>query len=94
MTGVTTLISDDRDTDPESAAVRHEARERLHAAFQKLQTRERKIIVLLYVHGLTLREIGTIVGVTESRVCQIHAQVTKKLREQLDPYEQLFKEVA
>ena len=50
--------------------------------------------MLLYVHGLTLREIGGIIGVTESRVCQIHAEITKKLRAQLEPYEQLFSEVA
>lgn len=88
------LVSDDRDTDPESAAMRHEAAERLKAAVQRLSPRDRKIIMLLYVHGLTLREIGSIIGVTESRICQIHAQVTRKLREQLNPYEQLFREVA
>ncbi len=91
---IDTLVSGDRDADPESAAVRHEATKRLHAALQRLTERDRKIILLMYVHGLTLREIGAIVGVTESRVCQIHAQVTRKLREQLDPYEQLFSEVA
>ena len=94
MERIDTLVSDDREADPEDSAVRHEATMRLHAALQRLAPRDRKIIVLLYVHGLTLREIGAIVGVTESRVCQIHAQVTKRLREQLDPYEQLFSEVA
>jgi RNA polymerase sigma factor FliA len=91
---IDTLVSEDRDTDPEGCAIRDEAKARFRAAFQRLPERERKIAVLLYVHGLTLREIGAIVGVTESRVCQIHAQITKKLRAQLEPYEQLFSEVA
>jgi RNA polymerase sigma factor for flagellar operon FliA len=91
---IDTLVNEDRDTDPEQAAMRQEAKARFRAAFERLSLRDRKIAVLLYVHGLTLREIGTIVGVTESRVCQIHAQITKKLREQLDADEQLFSEVA
>ncbi len=91
---IDTLVSDDANSDPEACAIRDEAKAHFRAAFQRLPVRERKIAVLLYVHGLTLREIGVIVGVTESRVCQIHAQITKKLRAQLEPYEQLFSEVA
>ncbi|HEY6397895.1 MAG TPA: FliA/WhiG family RNA polymerase sigma factor [Solirubrobacteraceae bacterium] len=91
---IDTLVSNDPNTDPEACAMRDEAKAHFRAAFQRLPVRERKIAVLLYVHGLTLREIGAIVGVTESRVCQIHAQITKKLRAQLEPYQQLFSEVA
>jgi RNA polymerase sigma factor FliA len=46
--------------------------------------------VLLYVYNLTLREIGEILGVTESRVCQLHSQILKNLRRQLEADEQLF----
>ena len=46
--------------------------------------------MLLYVYNLTLREIGEILGVTESRVCQLHAQILKTLRAQLSSDEQLF----
>ena len=63
-------------------------------AFECLAPRERKVAVLLYVYNLTLREIGEILGVTESRVCQIHGQITKKLRADLEADEQLFSEVA
>ena len=91
---IDTLVSSDRDSDPEASAIRAAAKAHFRTAFQRLPARDRKIAVLLYVHGLTLREIGAIVGVTESRVCQIHAQITKKLRDQLEPYEQLFREVA
>jgi RNA polymerase sigma factor FliA len=59
-----------------------------------LPERDRKVAVLLYVHELTLREIGDILGVTESRVCQIHGQLKRTLRAQLRTDEQLFSEVA
>jgi RNA polymerase sigma factor for flagellar operon FliA len=87
---IDTLASSDRDADPELAAARAHASERLRAALDGLPERERKIAVLLYVYGLTLREIGEILGVTESRVCQIHRQILHKLRTQLDPHHQLF----
>ena len=87
---IDTLPSDDRDADPELSATRTQAKERLRAAFETLPERERKVAVLLYVYHLTLREIGEILGVTESRVCQIHGQILRKLRRQLEVDEQLF----
>ena len=91
---IDTLISEDTDADPEQFAVTGEAKERFREAFECLAPRERKIAVLLYVYNLTLREIGEILGVTESRVCQIHGQITKKLRVEIEADEQLFSEVA
>ncbi len=91
---IDTLESDDRDSDPETSAMRSDAKARFREAFDRLPPRDRKVAVLLYVYNLTLREIGEILGVTESRVCQIHGQITKKLREQLGADEQLFSEVA
>jgi RNA polymerase sigma factor for flagellar operon FliA len=87
---IDTLASDDLDGDPELAATRSEAKQRLRTAFGTLPERERKVAVLLYVYNLTLREVGRILGVTESRVCQIHGQILRKLRRQLDVDEQLF----
>jgi RNA polymerase sigma factor for flagellar operon FliA len=87
---IDTLPSDDRDCDPELSAARSQAKERLRAALETLPERERKLAVLLYVHNLTLREIGEILGVTESRVCQIHGNVLRKLRTKLEAHEQLF----
>jgi RNA polymerase sigma factor FliA len=87
---IDTLASPDLDGDPELAATRSEAKGRLRIAFGTLPNRERKIAVLLYVYNLTLREVGEILGVTESRVCQIHGQILRKLRRELDVDEQLF----
>jgi RNA polymerase sigma factor FliA len=91
---IDTLHSNDRESDPEHAAMISDAKARFREAFERLPERERKVAVLLYVYNLTLREIGEILGVTESRVCQIHGQITKKLRAELEVDEQLFSEVA
>jgi RNA polymerase sigma factor for flagellar operon FliA len=91
---IDTLAADDRDSDPESSVMALAAKERFRKAFDLLPPRERKIAVLLYVYNLTLREIGEILGVTESRICQLHAQILKTLRTQLKSDEQLFSHVA
>jgi RNA polymerase sigma factor for flagellar operon FliA len=91
---IDTLCSDDVDTDPEASALTAAAKERFRAAFECLAPRERQIAVLLYVYNLTLREIGEILGVTESRVCQLHAQILRTLRAHLAADEQLFSFVA
>jgi RNA polymerase sigma factor for flagellar operon FliA len=81
-------------TDPERQALLEDAKRRFRAAFETLPARERQVAVLLYVHDLTLREVGEVIGVTESRVCQIHSALRKRLRERLDADELLFAEVA
>ena len=91
---IDTLVSQDRFADPEHHTARDEAKMRFRAAFERLPRREREVAVMLYVKNLTLREIGTILGVSESRVCQIHGQLKKMLREQLDVHAGLFSEVA
>jgi RNA polymerase sigma factor for flagellar operon FliA len=77
---IETLISVDEETNPELAAMRSDAVKRFRAAFDRLGARDRQVAVLLYVDQLTLREIGEVIGVTESRVSQIHAELRRKLR--------------
>jgi len=91
---IDTLVSNDRCTDPEHHTARDQAKLRFRAAFERLPQRERQVAVLLYVKNLTLREIGDILGVSESRVCQIHGQLKKLLRAELDADALLFSEVA
>jgi RNA polymerase sigma factor for flagellar operon FliA len=91
---IDTLSSTDLNVDPEVRAVRDHAKERFREAFEKLPERERQVAVRLYLHNLTLREIGEDMGVTESRVCQIHSQLRRRLREMLADDELLFSEVA
>ena len=92
---IDTLPSTDRNLDPDHRAVREAAISRFRQVFDQLPPRDRQVAVLLYVDGMTLREIGAVLGVTESRVCQIHSQLKQRLRKQLQGEDaQLFTEVA
>ena len=91
---IDTLASTDVRVDPEHATATIEAKEKFREAFARLPQREREIAVLLYVKNLTLAEIGEIMGVSESRVCQIHGQMKKTLRKALDDDAALFQLVA
>ena len=93
-TTIDTLTSDDVGVDPERSAMCAGAKEQFRVAFARLPERERQVAVLLYVHNLTLREIGDALNVSESRVCQLHSQLRKRLREQLAAHELLLSEVA
>jgi RNA polymerase sigma factor for flagellar operon FliA len=81
------------DADPEHSALTSEAKARFRRAFETLPKREREIAVLLYVKNLTLREIGVILGVSESRICQIHSQLKRTLKTQLSEDSLLFSAV-
>jgi RNA polymerase sigma factor for flagellar operon FliA len=48
-----------------------------------LSEREKVVLTLYYFEGMTLSEIGEILGVTESRVCQIHTKAVGALRKHL-----------
>src|SRR5215207_3635093 len=91
---VDTLTADDVTTDPEHASAMSDAKDRFRAAFGRLPRRQREIAILLYVKELTLREIGEVLGVSESRVCQIHTELKRSLRSTLAEDEALFREVA
>ena len=91
---IDTIESDDRNLDPEQAAMSEAAKARFRRAFASLPEREREVAILLYVKNLTLREIGDILAVSESRVCQIHSELKRKLRTALSDEAGLFSEVA
>jgi RNA polymerase sigma factor for flagellar operon FliA len=89
-----TIASTDERLDPEHAATVTAAKDRFRQAFDRLPQREREIAVMLYVKNLTLREIGDVLGVSESRICQIHTQLKRTLRKELAADEQLLAAVA
>ena len=90
---IDTLADTDHRLDPEHQAATTEAKAKFRRAFDNLPQREREVAVLLYVKNLTLREIGDILGVSESRVCQIHSQLKRTLRQQLSDDALLFSAV-
>jgi RNA polymerase sigma factor for flagellar operon FliA len=90
---IDTLESSDMDCDPIACAERREAKERFRAAFALLPTQEREVAVLLYVEHWTLRDIGARLGVSESRVSQIHSQLRRRLYDRLSDELALFSAV-
>ncbi len=75
-------LGESGEVDPLEVVKRRDLMEVLTRA---LTPKERMILEYYYLKGLTLREIGLLMSLTESRVCQIHSNVIKRLRERLDP---------
>ena len=88
------LPSDDSSRDPLHEAGRTEAKARFRRAFAAVSRREREVAVLLYVKNLTLREVGEVIGVCESRACQIHHKLKKRLRQTLADDAEMLRDVA
>ena len=60
-----------------------ETKQILAAAINRLPEREKIVLTLYYYEGLTLGQIGDVLGITESRVCQIHTKAVIQLRGKL-----------
>ena len=73
-------LQDPKAADPESSYEVVEQRELLAGALDRMTEREKTVIVLYYFEGMTLAQIGTVLGVTESRVCQLHTKAVLGLR--------------
>ncbi len=73
----------DHDADPASILEDKDLRINLVQAIERLPERERLMMALYYEQDLNLREIGEVMGVTESRVSQIHSQAIARLRAQV-----------
>lgn len=81
-----TLIDTIEDTSqirPEESADELAVRGVLAGAINGLPERERTVIALYYFEGLTLAQVGEILGVTESRICQIHTKAVLSLRSEM-----------
>jgi RNA polymerase sigma factor FliA len=60
-----------------------ETKHLLARAINLLPEREKIVVTLYYYEGLTLAEIGQVLGVTESRICQMHTKAVLQLRAKL-----------
>jgi len=69
--------------DPSDSAAVNEAKTELAQAIQELPERERQVVLLYYAEELRLKEIGAVLGVTESRVSQLHAKALFRLRKSM-----------
>ena len=77
------LLADPRAHDPSGSFENIETRYMLADAINRLPDRDRLVVTLYYYEGLTLAEIGRVLSVTESRVCQIHTKAVMSLRNRL-----------
>lgn len=75
------ILEDSNGVDP---AENMSQKDVLNAITRSLSKKEKLIVIMYYYEGLTMREIGDILNLTESRVCQIHSNVMSKLKVQLD----------
>lgn len=70
---------------PDSAYERSEVKERIRGAMAALPERERRLVSLYYFGDVTMKQIGTELGVNESRVSQLHARAIQRLRAAFEP---------
>jgi RNA polymerase sigma factor for flagellar operon FliA len=70
----------DTESNPIGRLADRKMREALVAAIEKLPEREQYVMSMYYEHDMNLKEIAAVLGVTESRVCQLHSQSIARLR--------------
>src|SRR4051794_30073262 len=78
---------DDNAPDPFEVTAHREALSRLVSGIDDLPEKMQQVLSLYYCENLNLKEIGEVLGVTESRVCQIHGEATRRLRQTLGEME-------
>jgi RNA polymerase sigma factor FliA len=76
-------LQDTKAEDPVQAFESEETKHLLAKAINTLPEREKIVVTLYYYEGLTLAEIGQVLGVTESRICQMHTKAVLQLRGKL-----------
>ena len=76
-------LEDTKAEDPVQAFESEETKHLLAKAINLLPEREKIVVTLYYYEGLTLAEIGQVLGVTESRICQMHTKAVLQLRGKL-----------
>jgi len=81
-----TRLIDEKESDPFHLLSVEELKEILARAIDELSPKERTVISLYYYEEMTLKEIGAVLGFTESRICQIHTKAILKLRAKIKNY--------
>ncbi|MGB0890030.1 MAG: RNA polymerase sigma factor WhiG, partial [Solirubrobacterales bacterium] len=76
-------IEDPNAADPEKSFDAINVKEQIAEAISRLPEREKLVVALYYYENLTLREIGEVLGVTESRVSQLHTKAVLRLKSRL-----------
>ena len=78
------LLAENSDTDPIERIQQKDVAELIR---RNLDEKQRQVLVLYYYENLTMREIGAFLNLSESRVCQIHARIMERLKDDLGAQE-------
>jgi RNA polymerase sigma factor FliA len=82
-TALIDTLQDPKAVDPEASYEDAELKATLAEAINRMSEREKTVVVLYYFEGMTLAQIGEVLGVTESRVCQMHTKAVLGLRSKI-----------
>jgi RNA polymerase sigma factor for flagellar operon FliA len=83
-------LADQRQESPMDGAFKHEIARLLNDRIKQLPEMQRKVLGLYYYEDMRLREIAEAFGLTESRICQIHAQAVMAIKSYLQKYDPYF----
>ena len=76
-------IESPQSRNPDAIVEKQEIKRVIVEAINELPDKEKKVLVLYYYEDLTLREIGAVLGVTESRISQLHTKAIMRLRSRM-----------
>ena len=74
------VVPDSEHPDPFASCLSSETNQALDSAILNLSDRQQEVVQLYYFVGLTMKEIGLRLGLTESGVCRIHSEAVRRLR--------------
>ena len=84
--GLLDVLEDDRVINPQNQLMARQTVDGLSEAIESLPEKERIVVTLYYYEELNLKEIGAVLSLTESRVCQLHSQAIMRLRTKMKTY--------
>ncbi|HBS59562.1 MAG TPA: FliA/WhiG family RNA polymerase sigma factor, partial [Firmicutes bacterium] len=90
MAGNAWLVDEHEDSSPSRLAECAEVKKIMAAAIERLPEKERLVVALYYYEGLTLKEIGVTLGLSEGRISQLHTKAILRLRGALSRKKNMF----
>lgn len=84
--GLLDVLEDDRVINPQNQMMARQMVDGLSEAIEGLPEKERIVVTLYYYEELNLKEIGAVLSLTESRICQLHSQAIMRLRSKMKTY--------
>jgi RNA polymerase sigma factor for flagellar operon FliA len=84
--GLLDVLEDDRVVNPQNQLMARQMVDGLSDAIEGLPEKERIVVTLYYFEELNLKEIGAVLSLTESRICQLHSQAIMRLRTKMKTF--------